>query len=75
MSGTHSCYLPFMPVRAPALPPEQRRAAIIAATPCACASSAGRTSPRAIADAAGIACRKGTILPGLPDKEAVLEAV
>jgi AcrR family transcriptional regulator len=62
-----------MPVRAPALPPEQRRAAIIAATLPLVLQRGANVSTRQIADAAGIA--EGTIFGVFPDKEAVLEAV
>jgi AcrR family transcriptional regulator len=62
-----------MPVRAPALPPEQRRAAIIAATLPLVLQCGANVSTRQIADAAGIA--EGTIFGVFPDKDAVVQAV
>jgi AcrR family transcriptional regulator len=59
--------------RAAALPPEERRAAIVAATlPLLLAHGAGVTT-RQIAEAAGIA--EGTIFRVFPDKERLIEAV
>src|SRR5436305_13947527 len=68
--------MPIAPARAhraPALPPEERRAAIVAAAlPLLMEQGVGVTT-RQIADAAGIA--EGTIFRVFPDKEAVIQAV
>ncbi len=58
--------------RAPALPAEQRRQAIIAATLPLLLERGANVSTREIADAAGIA--EGTIFGVFPDKESVLQA-
>ena len=59
--------------RAPALPPSERRAEIVAATlPLLLAHGAAVTT-RQIAEAAGIA--EGTIFRVFPDKESLIEAV
>jgi len=58
--------------RAPALPAEQRRQAIIAATLPLLLERGANVSTREIADAAGIA--EGTIFGVFPDKEAVVQA-
>ena len=58
--------------RAPALPAEQRRQAIIAATLPLLLERGANVSTREIADAAGIA--EGTIFGVFPDKVAVVQA-
>jgi AcrR family transcriptional regulator len=58
--------------RASALPAEERRAAIIAATIPLLVASGGRATTREIAEAAGIA--EGTIFRVFPDKETLVEA-
>src|SRR3954447_9163171 len=61
------------PQRASALPPAERRAAIVAATlPLLMERGVGVTT-RQIADAAGVA--EGTIFRVFPDKEALIRAV
>jgi AcrR family transcriptional regulator len=62
-----------VPTRAPALPPEQRRAAIIAAALPLLLERGANVSTRQIAEAAGIA--EGTIFGVFPDKDAVVQAV
>lgn len=62
-----------MTTRAAALPPAERRAAIIAATLPLLLQRGANVSTRQIADAAGIA--EGTIFGVFPDKDAVLQAV
>ena len=62
-----------MATRATALPPAERRAAIIAATLPLLLQCGANVSTRQIADAAGIA--EGTIFGVFPDKEAVVQAV
>jgi len=61
-----------MATRASALPPEERRAAIVAATLPLLFERGANVSTRQIAEAAGIA--EGTIFAVFPDKEAVLQA-
>jgi len=58
--------------RAAALPAEERRAAIIAATIPLLVATGGRATTREIAEAAGIA--EGTIFRVFPDKETLVEA-
>ena len=58
--------------RATSLPPDERRAAIIAATLPLLATQGGRVTTREIAEAAGIA--EGTIFRVFPDKETLIEA-
>ncbi len=61
-----------MTTRAPALPAEERRAAIIAATLPLLIERGPNLSTREIAEAAGIA--EGTIFGVFPDKESFLQA-
>ena len=61
-----------MTTRAPALPAEERRAAIIAATLPLLIERGANLSTREIAEAAGIA--EGTIFGVFPDKESFLQA-
>jgi AcrR family transcriptional regulator len=58
------------PRRAPALPPDERRRAIISATLPLLAQYGSATTTRQIADAAGIA--EGTIFRVFPDKETLI---
>ncbi|MEX0782192.1 MAG: helix-turn-helix domain-containing protein [Dehalococcoidia bacterium] len=62
-----------MATRAPALRPDERRAAIVAATLPLLLERGLNLSTRQIAEAAGIA--EGTIFGVFPDKEAVVQAV
>jgi AcrR family transcriptional regulator len=62
-----------VPPRAPALPPDERRAAIVAATLPLLLERGPNLSTRQIAEAAGVA--EGTIFGVFPDKDAVLQAV
>jgi AcrR family transcriptional regulator len=62
-----------MATRAAALPPDERRAAIVAATLPLLLDRGVNVSTRQIAEAAGIA--EGTIFGVFPDKDAVVQAV
>jgi AcrR family transcriptional regulator len=60
------------PSRAPAMPPEERRSMIVAATLPLLIEHGEMVTTRQIADAAGIA--EGTIFRAFPDKDALLAA-
>src|ERR671931_1196638 len=60
------------PGRARPLPPEERRAALIAATLQLVATHGTKVTSRQIAEAAGVA--EGTIFRVFPDKEALIRA-
>src|SRR5438477_2051959 len=62
-----------MATRATALPPGERRAAIVAATLPLLLERGANVSTRQIAEAAHVA--EGTIFAVFPDKDAVLQAV
>jgi AcrR family transcriptional regulator len=70
--ATTSPATPSARARASALPAEERRAAIIAATIPLLVANGGRVTTREIAEAAGIA--EGTIFRVFPDKETLVEA-
>jgi len=57
--------------RAPALPPDERRAAIVAATVSLLLTEGAGVTTRQIAEAAGIA--EGTIFGVFPDKESLIQ--
>src|SRR5438874_10581931 len=59
--------------RAAPLPPQERRAAIMAATERLIVAQGGNVGTKAIAEAAGIA--EGTIFRVFPTKEAIIDAI
>src|SRR3954469_20453262 len=65
--------VPATPRRASALPPAERRAAIVAATLPLMLEQGTAVTTRQIAEAAGIA--EGTIFRVFPDKDALVRAV
>ncbi|KXO87707.1 hypothetical protein AXK56_14950 [Tsukamurella pulmonis] len=77
--GTHICTLGFVPAanetrsRAPHLPPDERRAALIAATRDALLEHGAVPTTKQIAAAAGVA--EGTIFRVFASKEDLLDAV